>query len=170
MAAVDDALERSAAALAAARTPFDLFSGLCRELVVVLDASSCTISRRIGDLLIQLTEHVPEGPTLHQGQGFLVSDFPLTGVVIDQQVTRQVSLDDPAADPHEAALLRVLGYRALLMLPFVADGDCWGLVEVYDTSDRTFTHDDIARATALVGEAARLLCPVLAAKQRQPLG
>jgi hypothetical protein len=48
------------------------------ELVERVDADACAISRAIGDVLIMVAETVPEGKTLLQGQGYLVSDYPVT--------------------------------------------------------------------------------------------
>jgi GAF domain-containing protein len=53
---------------------------------------------------------------------------------------------DADVDPAEAELLRQLGYDALIMLPLLANGEVWGLVEVYrDGADR-FTAADVATA------------------------
>ena len=44
------------------------------------------------------------------------------------------TIDDPAADPAEVALLQSDGYRALVMLPLVAKGQSIGLVELLSRS------------------------------------
>lgn len=151
--------------LAGARTPYDLLHRFCRELVEVIDASAAITSRLIGELLVQVAEHAPGRTTLYLGQGYFLSDYPETRVVLDDRVARQVLLSDPDADPQEAALLRVLDFRALLMLPFVVDGTCWGLIEIYDVQDRRFSDQSVAQAAALADEAARLLGSALAARR-----
>lgn len=122
---------------------------LCARLVEELDADACVVSRALGDVLIQVAEHVRDGGTLLLGQGHLASDFPLTVEVLERHEPRTVSSADPGADAAEVALLRVLGYHALLMLPVLADGERWGLVEVY-ARGRSFTAADAAAAQRVV--------------------
>jgi GAF domain-containing protein len=86
----------------------------------------------------------------------LLSDYPLTREVIEQLQPRIVALDEPDADPSEVALLVELGYEALLMLPLVANGECWGLVEVYGTDGRRFDASDIHRVEPVLDRAAAL--------------
>ncbi len=129
----------------------------CRELAEVLDAPACVLSRVIGELLIAVAEHAPAGETLHLGHGYLLSDFPLTRVVVEERRRHCVSLADPDPDPKEAALLRELGYDSLLMLPLEADGECWGLIEVYGKGDRRFGDEDTSRAEPVLARAAVLL-------------
>ena len=110
----------------------------CRELVELLGADGCVLSRVIGELLIEVAEHEPSGHQLSLGHGYLIPDFPLTQEVIELREPRTVSLADPNADPNEAKLLRELGFEALLMLPLVSREECWGLVELYGKDGRSF--------------------------------
>ena len=130
----------------------DVLARLAEELCARLDADACAISRVIGDVLIMVTERAPEGTTLQLGQGYLVSEFPLTAEVLETGNTVALTLDDPDVDEAEATILRELGYCALLMLPLVVDGARWGLVEVYRTASRAFSVDEVR----LVNELARL--------------
>ncbi|MGE5689090.1 MAG: GAF domain-containing protein [Pseudomonadota bacterium] len=118
---------------------------LCAALVDELDADACVISRVLGDVLIQIAEHVVDGSTLLLGQGWLVSDFPLTAETVEEQRSIRVWTRDPAADPHEKRLLGQLGFEGLLMLPLVVDGATWGLVEAYRRVG-AFSADDVAAA------------------------
>lgn len=129
----------------------------CRTLVDLLGAQACALSRRLGDVLVQLEEVVQPGRSLIIGQGYVVSDYPLTGEVLEQRVARRVFLHDPDADPAEAALLRDLGYDALLMLPLVVGDEPWALVEVYDAGERRFSSDDADAAASVVERAAARL-------------
>jgi hypothetical protein len=122
---------------------------LCARLVDELAADACVVSRALGDVLIQVAEHVRDGGTLLLGQGHLASDYPLTVEVLERHRPRTVSTSDPDADSAEVGLLRVLGYDALLMLPLLADGERWGLVEVY-ARGRAFGEADAAAAERLV--------------------
>lgn len=130
----------------------DVLNRLAEELCRRLDADACAISRVIGDVLILVAEKAPEGTTLQLGQGYLVSDFPLTVRVLETGEAAVLTLEDTGVDEAEAELLLALGFAALLMLPLVVDGAPWGLVEVYRRAARAFTADEIA----IVNELARL--------------
>ena len=126
---------------------------LSSTLVVELDAEAAVISRVLGDVLIQLTEHVVDGSTMMLGQGYLASDFPLTVNVLADQAPARVWTRDPGADPHEKRLLGQLGYEGLLMLPLVVDDVCWGLIEVYRRAG-AFSAEELESAERLIADAA----------------
>jgi GAF domain-containing protein len=129
-----------------------------RGLVDVLEAKGCTISRVIGDLLVDLIQHRStdeEAETL--GHGYLISDYPLTREVIEQRRPETVFLGDPETDESEAALLRTLGFDALLMVPIEARGEAWGLVEVYGDAGRRFDEGDVEVVTRLVRQVGERL-------------
>jgi GAF domain-containing protein len=132
----------------------DALHEAAEALVDELGADACAVSRVVGDLLIMLTEHVPEGGTVQLGQGYLIAEYPQTRRVLDQRVPGRACLTDPTVDAAEATLLRTLGYTALLMLPFELQGELWGLVEIYRVEPRPFTDADAQ--TALATLAARL--------------
>jgi GAF domain-containing protein len=129
----------------------------CRELVGLLGAEGCLISRVIGELLIEVAAYAPGRKDLTLGHGYLIPDYPLTQKVLELREPRTVSLQDHAADPSEAALLRELGYESLLMLPLVSGGECWGLVELYGGAGRSFGDEDARRAAAALDRAAAAL-------------
>ena len=122
----------------------------------VLDAPACTISRVIGDLLVDLVQHRRSGATDRLGHGYLISDYPLTRTVIEERAPRTVYTGDPDADAAETNLLGELGFDSLLMLPIEAEGSAWGLVEVYENG-RRFEPGDVAVARALAAEAGGVL-------------
>ena len=133
-----------------------LLSGTARRLVESLDgAAACVVSRVIGDLLVDLTQHSPSG-RIESGHEYLVSDFPLTQQVIETGEPQVVVVSDPAADAAEAELLRRIGYESLLMIPLEANGDSWGLLEVYG-DERGFTDADVQTATDVAVDAGRKL-------------
>ena len=132
---------------------FDVLSTVSRDLVDVLDADACGISRAIGDMLILVAEHSEKGTTIQLGQGYLVSDYPETARVLADRTPRALTLDDPDVDESEAAILRELGFGSLLMLPLVLQGQAWGLVEVYRADTRPFTDEDAREAQDLLGRA-----------------
>lgn len=119
-----------------------------RELVDVVDGVACAISRRVGDVLIQVAEHARDGRTLVLGHGYLISDFPLTQRVLDADEPALCSLLDESCEPSEAELLKELGLDSLLMLPLAVSSGPWGLAEVY-VNGRSFADDDVARTEPL---------------------
>jgi GAF domain-containing protein len=133
----------------------ELLGTTARSCVDVLDAPACTISRVIGDLLVDLVQHQRTGKPARLGHGYLISDYPLTRAVIETREPRSVYTEDPDADPAETSLLRELGYDSLLMLAIEAQHEVWGLVEVYGNRRRFDTADvDVARAiVAAAGDA-----------------
>jgi len=127
----------------------DVLSKLTDRLVTELDADACAISRVIGDLLILVAERVPEGTTLQQGQGYLVSDYPLTAEVLSTREPRALTLDDDDLDESEAQVLREQGFGSLLMLTLELNRTPWALVEVYRIARRPFTERYIQHALSI---------------------
>ena len=109
---VELSLERIAAETSVSR----LLQATCVEFVELLGASRCTVSRIIGDLLVELSDHRRSGES-YPLELFLVSDYPLTQEVIETGEPRVTQRSAPNADPSEAALLERMGHDALLMLP-----------------------------------------------------
>lgn len=148
-------VELSLERIAAETTVSRLLNATCVELVVLLDASRCSVSRIIGDLLVELSDHLRSGeqPNLEL---FLVSDYPLTQEVIEAGEPRVVTRSDPDADPAEAELLRRLGFDSLLMLPLRAREQNWGLIEVY-ADDRPFAEKEVELAITIADRVGSLL-------------
>jgi GAF domain-containing protein len=114
-----------------------LLSATCRELVELLGAEACLVSRVVGDLLIGLEEYArTPRPRLGLSHEYLISDFPLTQEVVERGEPRDVSLLDEQPEPTEAELLEQLGLDSLLMVCLPSGGGCWGLVEVYRNGNR----------------------------------
>jgi GAF domain-containing protein len=128
-----------------------------RGLVDLLDAQGCTISRVIGDLLVDLIQHRRSGEPDSLGHGYLISDYPLTREVVEQGSPRTVFLGDPDTDESEAALLRTLGFDSLLMAPIQTGNDAWGLVEVYGGKGRRFEDLDVELVTTIVRQVGECL-------------
>lgn len=127
----------------------------CGELVELVDARFASVSRIIGDLLVELSGFRRSGEA-HPLELFLVTDYPLTQEVISAGVPRVVRRSDPGADPAEAALLERLGFDSLLMLPLRSHGQSWGLVEIYG-DDREIGDEEISTAAAIVERVGELL-------------
>ena len=149
-AEVESSLERIAAETSVSR----LLHATCVELVGLLDASRCSMSRIIGDLLVELSGHARSGEP-GPLELFLVSDYPLTQEVIEAGEPRVVMRSDPNADPAEAELLGRLGFDSLLMLPLRSRGVNWGLIEIY--ADDPFAEQQIQVAITVAERVGALL-------------
>jgi GAF domain-containing protein len=148
---------RAAEALERATTVPELLRASAVALVELLDASACAISRVLGDALVILTEHAPGGESLQLGQGYLVTDFPLTEEVVRRGESRAVSLHDEVPDPHEASVLEELGFESLLMVPLSVGGECWALVEIYRRGQATFPPEQVTLVEGFVARAGALV-------------
>lgn len=151
----DESISRATAALQEQRTVRGLLETACRELVGMLQAEACAISRVVGDLLIALAEFSREQDPLELGHEYLISDYPLTLEVVQKGKARAVSLLEDSPEPNEAALLERLGFDSLLMVCLPAAGDCWGLVEVY--ADKNFDAQQAALAEQVAAATGRRL-------------
>lgn len=128
--------------------------GTTAELLVEeLAATACTISRAIGDLLVDLVDHSAGGP-VQAAHSYLISDFPLTQAVLDEGAPRRVWLEDAEADPNESALMRRLGFDSLLLLRLDCDAKPWGLIEVYDNRPGGFVQEQLEAAQRIVESAS----------------
>jgi len=134
-----------------------LIGATARTFVEVFDASACTISRVIGDLLVDLVQHQRSGPANRLGHGYLISDYPLTRAVIEERRPYTVFQGDADADQSEVRLLKELGYESLLMVAIEAEEGAWGLVEVYGEQGRRFEDDDMRLAQQLAGDVGQIL-------------
>ena len=134
----------------------DLLTRAAAELAGAVDGCGCAISRVVGDLLLLVAEHSDDGRTLNLGQGYLLSDYPQTREVLESRVPLAVALGDPEIDEGEAAVLRLYGFQALLMLPLVVGEQPWALVEIYRREGR-FTESDAAVATEVAARVGAAL-------------
>jgi GAF domain-containing protein len=134
-----------------------LIGAAARVFVEALGAPACTISRVIGDLLVDLAHHQTSGEARRLGHGYLISDYPLTRAVIEERRPYTVFRDDPRADPSEVRLLNELGYDSLLMVAIEAEEGAWGLVEVYQEQGRRFEDDELRVAQRLADEVGQVL-------------
>jgi GAF domain-containing protein len=155
--AVPEGEARAAEALERATTIPELLHTSCVALVGLLDARACAISRLVGDVLIALSDYAPAGESLQLGQGFLITDYPLTQDVIQSGESRAVSLQDDEPDPREASLLEALGFDSLLMVPMLVGGRCWALVEIYLSGRATFSPEHVRLAEEIVARAGALV-------------
>jgi diguanylate cyclase (GGDEF)-like protein len=130
---------------------------LCKALVFVVGATACSMSRVVGDYLVDANDHALREVSLGDEAAYRIADFPLTAEVLRTGGPRAVSFAEGDVDPSEAFILRDLGMSALMMLPVVVGGRAWGLVELYEMRLRRFGEDDVAVAQFLVAQAQRTL-------------
>ena len=143
--------------LRAEKTVAGLLGTTARTFVEILDAPACTISRVIGDLLVDLIQHQKAGTPVRLGHGYLLSDYPLTRTVIEDRQPHTVFQGDPEAEPSEVRLLKELGYDSLLMVAIEAEDGAWGLVEVYGEQGRRFEDEELRLAQGLADEVGQIL-------------
>ena len=143
-----------------------LLTALCRELTRAPGPSACLVSRVIGDVLVIVAAHTSDGRDLPLGHGYLISDYPPTRATLESRTPLALSLADPALDAGEAEILREFGYEDLLMIPLVAAGETWALVEVYRADGPPFGAEEVDEAVQVVGRFARLLDELLAPPPR----
>jgi transcriptional regulator with GAF, ATPase, and Fis domain len=148
------AVERATTGLGSEESVPSLLSATARELVDLLDVAACTISRVIGDLLVDLVQHRKTGQPARIGHGYLISDYPLTREVLERVEPRTVFVADAHADPAEVRLLREMDFDALLMAALDVDGHVWGLVEVYGDAGRRFEEEDVSVTVEVTRAAA----------------
>jgi transcriptional regulator with GAF, ATPase, and Fis domain len=156
-----DSYEQATVALEEEETIRGLLGSACREAVGLFDATACAISRVIGDLLVGLDEHTLSGRPLAHGHEYLISDFPLTRVVVESGEPRWISRLDADADENEAELLSKLGFESLLMVCLPTSDACWGLLELYAERGRFDAEraEHAARYATRVGELLERLEP-----------
>jgi GAF domain-containing protein len=156
---VDQPSQIAAAAerLRAEKTVPGLLSATAKSFREVLNAPACTISRVIGDLLVDLIQQKQAGDDNRLGHGYLISDYPLTRAVIEEREPRTVFAGDPDADPKETQLLAEIGFDSLLMVALEAEDGAWGLVEVYGDKGHRFDDEQVALAGELAREASECL-------------
>jgi diguanylate cyclase (GGDEF)-like protein len=154
-AGADRRLERLAAQLTQVRSLADL-DGVTDTLAAELRADDVICSRwhRDRNAVETLSDH-RWSPT---GELYPLERFPLTRRVLSEQVTVQLLAGDPAADPAEVDLLHIEGgYRALLMVPIVAHGETFGLIEAFSFQERPWSATAINRARIVSAQLGAVL-------------
>jgi diguanylate cyclase (GGDEF)-like protein len=147
----------ASSAIEAEETAEGICSRLSKALVFFVGATACSVSRIVGDRVVDLGEHALREVWLGDEAEYRLEDFPLTEETVRTGKPRAISFLDGDVDPAEAFILRELGMNALLMLPLHVRGRPWGLIELYEMRLRRFTEDDLAVARFLVGQAERRL-------------
>jgi diguanylate cyclase (GGDEF)-like protein len=125
------------------------------EACTALQASSVSLSRlEPGTLIVRTIVNAGDlGPNevrWPEDETYALEDFSNLVQVVDDLQTWTASVDDPAADANERALLVRLGKSASLGAPIVVDGRLWGELYATRTPEQPpFGGDDLAYVDAL---------------------
>jgi diguanylate cyclase (GGDEF)-like protein len=143
--AIDQGLEHVCAHISSCATLDDL-RGVFSLIGTELGSEDVALSRwdRENDQ-VTTTLAGPRWPEAGD-ESYLLSEYPTTRHVLMESEAAQVLVNDPAADPAEAALLREWGFGTVLMVPVAFGGVTIGLLEVARTQAHAFTRTQINRA------------------------
>ena len=147
----------AARALEAEETVDGVCDRLAKALVFIVGATACSISRVVGEFLVDATGHALREVWLGDEAAYRIADFPLTAETLRSDEPRTVAFLDDDVDPAEAFILSELGMNALLMVPLRVSGRPWGMIELYEMRLRRFTEDDVGIARFLTTQAERRL-------------
>ncbi len=109
-----------------------------RELTRLLDAEACLVSQLENGLLREVADYAHAERQVARGLSYYLADYPTTAAVLESRMPCSISAGDPGADAAELFVLREMEMQSVLLVPIVADGRIWGLVEVYDSRPRAF--------------------------------
>ena len=145
---------------------------LSKATAFVVGATATLISRVEGPRLADTARHSLRDVDLGEDTSYTIADFPVTQEVLEKGCVRSISFLDEDLDSAEAFVLRELEMNSAILVPLVAHGRSWGLVEIYDMRLRRFSAEDEAVAWFLVCQAARKIesfDEVPAPKRRLPV-
>jgi diguanylate cyclase (GGDEF)-like protein len=164
IAAGDRRLEHLSARLASASSRKDL-EGALALIADELHADNICVSRWHPERGV--IETLAEGVSRSDEQ-FSVDDYPLTSRVLHEQTAAQVLVGDPEADPHEVELMLSLGYRSLLIMPVVTQGEALGIVEAFTEAERPWTRTEINRARIISSQFSSVIQNLLRSEAPPP--
>ncbi len=110
-----------------------------RELTLLLDAEACLVSQLEQGLLREIADYARSQRQVARGLSYYLADYPATAAVLESRMPSAISTADAGADPAELFVLREMDMQAVLLIPLVASGEPWGLIEVYDSRARSFS-------------------------------
>jgi putative nucleotidyltransferase with HDIG domain len=146
----------------------DMLADLSRQITELLGASGSVVSvldeRR---LLVRDRAGYAQPPHRfrRQAEEYRLEEYPRTAAVVRGGAPYACRLGTGTADPAEAATLEKLGFRSLLMVALPVEGRTYGLIEVYDASERDFTAAEVRLCQALANEAGTMVARARMAEQ-----
>ncbi|CAN5178384.1 sensor domain-containing diguanylate cyclase [soil metagenome] len=116
----------------------DLLEAAVEEGLVGVGAASISVSRLepgagFVRTLVNVGSLGPEEQRRPEHEVYELTEFANLRGIIEHAEAWSISVDDPAADECEVALLRRLGKGSAVAVPIVVDGQQWG--ELYATRD-----------------------------------
>jgi putative nucleotidyltransferase with HDIG domain len=110
-----------------------------RELTQLLNADACLVSRLEDGLLCEVADYTRTEQQIARGLSYYLADYPATAAVLESRRPASISTADAGADAAELFVLREMEMNAVLLAPLVVEDDVWGLIEIYDSTSRTFS-------------------------------
>jgi diguanylate cyclase (GGDEF)-like protein len=152
------AMLEMSSAVAQTLDPLQVADLIARHVAVALGADAIAISywQRETDIIQTLGSFPRSEPALWAAD-YDLRDYPSTRRVLEERRPEIVVADDPDADPAEVALLRNVGLRQNVMVPFVVKGASIGLLEIARREPKALDDEEIRFATTLANDAAMAL-------------
>ena len=136
----------------------EILAIIAKQMVMALGVAGCTLSRwdKATNVVVTWIEWRRLEPETADEPGLIynLDDFPATRAVLKTKQPATILVNDPAADPAEAAHMRQVNTAGLLMLPLATNERVIGLVELDDFKERGFTEAQIQLGQALADQAA----------------
>src|SRR3990172_9484713 len=128
---------------------------IARHIAASAGASDCALSTwdRAKNRLVTYAYYPPERQDTLDATYDLAA-FPATRRVLMEGQPFRIDVDDPGAEPTEAAYLRTIGQRSLVILPLLVRGESIGTVELTSDCLNAFTERGIQLAQLLAREGA----------------
>ncbi len=138
------AVIESTRSLASAGDLREAMSLFARELTLLFETSACLISsvdlttRTVTDWAAHV---IPPAQLNIVAEQYELDRYPATARVIAELSDAAMTVGGDC-DPAEQAFLESSGFKASMMVPLVMGGEAVGLVELFDSRARTFSHDE----------------------------
>ena len=104
-----------------------------------------------------VVETLAESGEQPEEEFFSVDHYPNTARVLERQESAQILVGDPRADRKEVDLMFSHGYRTLLMVPVVQQGESLGIVEAMCEEERPWTRTEMNRARIIANQLASVI-------------
>jgi PAS domain S-box-containing protein len=136
---------------------------IVEEMTKLLNIEQCIISEwnQKENTVVKVAEyHVDAGwwDASSLAKVYPLANYPLTKLVLEDQIPEQMTSGQPNIDPFEQAYMQEHGLKTLMILPMVFQRRVMGLVELQDRRlERTFTYAEISLAKLLSNQAANAL-------------
>ncbi len=133
----------------------DTLEVAAHEVRFALGAVAASISeihrdKGIISTLVNVGELAPGEVVRPEDEIYLLADYPMMAVLIDEARSWVIDSENPADDPSEREFMRGIGKRYGLAAPILLDGRIWGELFVSrNADDVAFTSDDCLLAEAL---------------------